>query len=746
MKKFLTQVDFENKKVLVRVDFNVPMKGTKITSNARIAASMPTINAIFKQNPEKLILFSHLGRVKTEADKAKKSLRPVAKELAILSRRKVVFCRQTRGSELKEKIAKLGRGEILLVENTRFEDLNNQAESKNSSALGKYWASLGDVFVNDAFGTVHRAHASNVGIASNIKESCIGLLVQEELKMLSRAVYHPERPFVAIIGGAKVSEKINVINNLINKVDYLLIGGGMAYTFTKAQMIGIGNSIFEEDKVGLAKEYLKKYSHKIILPIDYALSSTFKNEYPKYNLENTLEIPAGFMGLDIGPKTIDLFGKILKGARTVIWNGPMGVTEFSFYRKGTEAIANIIASQENCFSIIGGGDSAAAIYELGLEKNFTHISTGGGASLAFFEGAALPGVDSIQEQASSFVESASTNNNSNKPKNASANEQKIVSRPLSNSISSLSASDINKNKLTINREKEKTNGEKLVSNHLDSIPTSSLSGTNANKNNFKINKQTSNISEKKITVESENKNSETNATKLNTAKVNSEKAATIKENILKPDNIATKATINDKNLETESKIAKTHGAPVSSAINTKHALNVKSPLSLKNETKNEAGISAEKPMAKIPTKTSWAQRFFGRFKTKTTTTNNIAIENPKSMPHPNKSLPIDETKVIDTTKFTSDINKKIAKEPVSPFKKTELELRTKADSSEVKKPAVRSTKVLEIEKNTVIKEANNSKKNNDITTSNIKKPASSNEKNLKTQTSAISKEADKSKK
>ena len=396
MKKTIRELNLKDKKVLIRVDFNVPIKNGVITSNKRILAALPTIKFAMESGA-KVILLSHLSRIKTIEDTKTKSLKLIAEELSKELRKMVQFVPHTRGSVLEEKIKNLGSGEVLMMENTRFEDLNNKAESNNSPELGKYWASLGDVFINDAFGTVHRAHASNVGISKNIKESCVGFLVQEELSMLAKAVYGNKKPFVAIIGGAKVTDKIKVINNLIDKVDYLIIGGGMAYTFCAAQGIAIGTSLVEVEQVPLAKEYMKKYSHKIILPIDSAVSNTFANNTPLYNNDNSLEIPMGYMGLDIGPKTIKLFRKILAGAKTVIWNGPMGVAEFDNYKQGTESIANIIAAQPDVFSIIGGGDSAAAIINLGLEDKFSHISTGGGASLQFLEGASLPGIDAIQE-------------------------------------------------------------------------------------------------------------------------------------------------------------------------------------------------------------------------------------------------------------------------------------------------------------------------------------------------------------
>ncbi|AHI53210.1 phosphoglycerate kinase [Spiroplasma culicicola] len=396
MKKTLKDVQVADKTVLVRVDFNVPIKDGVISDDNRIKAAMPTINYLL-ENGAKIVLFSHLSRIKEEADKAKKSLAPVAKRLEEIAGKPVTFVAQTRGEELENAIKSLEAGQILLFENTRFEDVQNgevvKFESKNNADLGKYWASLGDVFVNDAFGTAHRAHASNVGIASNISESCVGFLVQKELEMLSKGIDSPEHPFVAIIGGAKVSDKIGVIDNLLTKADKIIIGGGMAYTFFKAQGHNIGKSLCEEDKVALAKEYLEKSNGKIILPIDSANCAEFKD------VEGTIsgvDLPDDVMGLDIGPKSIELFQETLKGAKTVAWNGPMGVFEFENFKKGTVGVCEAIANLSDAFTLIGGGDSAAAAIQLGYADKFTHISTGGGASLEYMEGKVLPGVEAIQ--------------------------------------------------------------------------------------------------------------------------------------------------------------------------------------------------------------------------------------------------------------------------------------------------------------------------------------------------------------
>ena len=399
MKKTIDQLSLGGKRVIIRVDFNVPMKGKKITSNARIIAALPTIKKAVEDRA-KVILLSHLGRVKEEADLEKKSLKAVSEELSRLLKEPIKFIPTPTGKEVKMAVKQLKAGEILMLENTRWEDLKNKAESKNDPALGKFWASLGDVFINDAFGTSHRAHASNVGIAANIGESAIGYLVEKEVLALSKAINKPARPAVAIIGGAKVSDKIKTIENLLNKVDKLIIGGGMAFTFWKAQGNSVGKSLVEDDQIDLAKRLLKAdlYSHKIILPIDAALSRTFTDGTPIFNKYNSLEIPQDLMGLDIGPKSIELFKKELVGAKTVIWNGPLGVTEFANYSKGTEAIAQAIGSLgPDAYTVVGGGDSVAAINKLNLADKFSHISTGGGACLAMLEGSPLPGIAAIQE-------------------------------------------------------------------------------------------------------------------------------------------------------------------------------------------------------------------------------------------------------------------------------------------------------------------------------------------------------------
>ncbi|EAG9324439.1 TPA_asm: phosphoglycerate kinase [Listeria monocytogenes] len=394
-KKVVTDLDLKDKKVLVRVDFNVPMKDGKITNDNRIVAALPTIEYILEQNG-KAILFSHLGKVKTEEDKEGKSLRPVAARLSELLGKEVKFVPTTRGPELEKAINELKDGEVLLFENTRFEDIDGKKESKNDPELGKYWASLGDVFVNDAFGTAHRAHASNVGIASNV-ESAAGFLMEKEIKFIGGVVDNPARPLVAILGGAKVSDKIGVIENLLTKADKVLVGGGMTFTFMAAQGQEIGKSLLEADKVELAKGLLEKAGDKLVLPVDAVVSKEFSNDAP-FHTVSADSIPADEMGLDIGQATIDLFTKELQGAKTVVWNGPMGVFELSNFAKGTIGVCEAIANLTDATTIIGGGDSAAAAMDLGFADKFTHISTGGGASLEYLEGKELPGVASISDK------------------------------------------------------------------------------------------------------------------------------------------------------------------------------------------------------------------------------------------------------------------------------------------------------------------------------------------------------------
>ena len=398
-KKTLKDLDVKGKKVLVRVDFNVPIKDGVITNDNRITAALPTLKYIL-ENGGRVIAFSHLGKVKEEADKASKTLAPVAKRLEELLGKPVKFIPETRGAELEKAVSELKDGEILMFENTRFEDLDGKKESKNDPELGKYWASLGDVFVNDAFGTAHRAHASNVGIASNIKDSAVGFLVEKEIKFIGGAVDNPERPLVAILGGAKVSDKIGVIENLLDKADKVIIGGGMMFTFLKAEGKNTGSSLLEADKVELAASLIKKAKEKnveLLLPIDTVVAKEFKND-TEFKTVSVDAIEDGWMGLDIGEASIKLFSDALVGAKTVVWNGPMGVFEMENFAKGTIGVCKAIAELSGAKTIIGGGDSAAAAIQLGFADKFSHISTGGGASLEYLEGKVLPGVDAISEK------------------------------------------------------------------------------------------------------------------------------------------------------------------------------------------------------------------------------------------------------------------------------------------------------------------------------------------------------------
>ena len=399
-KKTIKDIEVSGKKVLVRVDFNVPIKEGVIKDDNRIKAALPTLKYLLEKGA-KVIAFSHLGRVKVEEDKASKTLAPVAKRLEELLGKSVKFVPATRGAELEKAVSELSNGEILMFENTRYEDVEGKKESKNDPELGKYWASLGEVFVNDAFGTAHRAHASNVGISQNLKgHTAVGFLMEKEIEFLGGAVENPKKPYVAILGGAKVSDKIAVIENLIEKADKILIGGGMMFTFLKAKGLSVGNSLLEEDKIELAKELMQKADAKgvkLILPIDTVVAKEFNNDADHKSV-SVEEIEEGYMGLDIAEKTVELFTNELAGAKTVVWNGPMGVFEMSNYAKGTIGVCEAIANLENAITVIGGGDSAAAAIELGYSEKFSHISTGGGASLEFLEGKVLPGVDAIDNK------------------------------------------------------------------------------------------------------------------------------------------------------------------------------------------------------------------------------------------------------------------------------------------------------------------------------------------------------------
>ena len=391
MKKSIKDFDLKNKKVIIRVDFNVPIKDNKILDDNRIVMSLKTINYAI-DNGAKVILMSHLGRIKEEKDKQNNSLKIVADRLSELLNKDVIFINETRGKKLEETINNLKSGGVLLMENTRFEDLDGKLESSNNKELGKYWASLGDIFINDAFGTSHRSHASNVGIATNLK-SGIGFLIEDELKNLS-IVNNPKRPFCVILGGAKVSDKIGVIKNLVSICDYIIVGGGMAYTFLKAQNINIGASLLDEASIDFCKEMLSEYKEKIILPVDAIVSKEFDKDV---TLKNNEEFDNDDIALDIGDKSIENFKNILDKCNTVVWNGPLGYSEIEKYSKGTKEILKYL-SDKNKTVIIGGGDTASAAINFGYKESFTHVSTGGGASLEFLEGKNLPGIEVIDEK------------------------------------------------------------------------------------------------------------------------------------------------------------------------------------------------------------------------------------------------------------------------------------------------------------------------------------------------------------
>ncbi|AHA04738.1 phosphoglycerate kinase [Pediococcus pentosaceus] len=395
----VSDLDVKNKKVLMRVDFNVPVKNGVIGDDNRVVAALPTIKYII-ENGGKAVLFSHLGRIKTEEDKKELTLRPVAQRLSDLLGKPVTFVPVTRGAQLEDAVNGMNDGDVLLFENTRFEDLDGKKESKNDPELGKYWASLGDMFVNDAFGTAHRAHASNVGVAEAMKadgkQVAAGFLMEKEIKFLGEAVDEPKHPFVAILGGAKVSDKIGVIDHLLNKADKVIIGGGMTYTFYAAKGMSIGNSLVEADKIDVAKEILAKGGDKIVLPSDSIVAEKFDNDVPNKVVEG--DIPDGYMALDIGPKSVAEFKDVLKDAKTVVWNGPMGVFEMSNYANGTLEVGKFLGTLSDATTIVGGGDSTAAVKQLGVGDQLTHISTGGGASLEYLEGKELPGIAAISNK------------------------------------------------------------------------------------------------------------------------------------------------------------------------------------------------------------------------------------------------------------------------------------------------------------------------------------------------------------
>ncbi|AKA70952.1 phosphoglycerate kinase [Clostridium scatologenes] len=393
-KKTIEDVEVKGKRVLARCDFNVPLKDGAITDENRLVGAMPTIKYLVEKGA-KVILCSHLGKAKGPDPKL--TLAPVAKRLSEMLGKEVVFAADDTvvGENAKKAVAEMKDGDVVLLENTRF----RKEEGKNEEAFSKDLASLADIYVNDAFGTAHRAHCSTVGVTQFVDTAVCGYLIQKELKFLGEAVNTPERPFVAILGGAKVSDKINVINNLLEKVNTLIIGGGMAYTFLKAQGYTIGTSLLEADKVDYAKEMMEKAETKgvkLLLPIDNVVGEKFAADTAPVTTEDA-NIPEGYMGLDIGPKTSKIYADAIKDAKTVVWNGPMGVFEFENFAKGTIAVAKAMADAD-ATTVIGGGDSAAAVNTLGFGDKMTHISTGGGASLEFLEGKALPGIEALNDK------------------------------------------------------------------------------------------------------------------------------------------------------------------------------------------------------------------------------------------------------------------------------------------------------------------------------------------------------------
>ncbi len=386
MIKTIKNFDLEGKKVIIRCDLNVPLRGGKIADDNRILESLETIKYATEKGA-KVIILSHLGRVKTEEDKRKYSLRIIADRLNKLLENKVTFAEDTKGPEVENKIKQMKPKEVLVLENTRFEDLDGNKESDNNTALAKYWASLGDIFIDDAFGTAHRSHASNVGIAKYLP-SGIGLLMDREIKQLSKAIDKPKKPYIVILGGSKVSDKIGAIKFLCKKADYVLIGGAMAFTFLKAAGFEVGKSIVEKKKLDFCIEMLDKYSDKIVLPID-VVASTELNKNAESHIRFINEIGEDEMGLDIGPRTIKVFKQYLKDAKTVMWNGPLGYFEVEPFAEGTREILETI-SKSKAITLIGGGDTANAAINMGYQSKVSHVSTGGGASLKMLEGKELP--------------------------------------------------------------------------------------------------------------------------------------------------------------------------------------------------------------------------------------------------------------------------------------------------------------------------------------------------------------------
>lgn len=394
MKKTIRDFDLKNKKVIIRCDLNVPIENGKILDDNRIRSSIQTIKYAIS-NDAKVIILSHLGRIKEESDKKLNSLEIVSNRLSELLGKNVIFVPETRGLVLENAISKMNPKDVILIENTRFEDVPSKKESTNDLELGKYWASLGDIFINDAFGTAHRCHASNVGIASNLP-SGIGFLVEKELEMLSPLINNPEKPYVVILGGSKMKDKIAIMDKLVKVCDYLLVGGGIANTFLKAKGIDVKKSVYDEESIPHAKELLKKYPNKIITPVDGYGSLEFKDGLEVYydKVEDTKD---GILILDLGPETLKIFNKYIDMASTIFWNGPIGLYFFKNFENGSKELCEML-KKSSAKVIVGGGDSAATAINFGYKDSYAHISTGGGASLEFIEGKKLPGIEVIDNK------------------------------------------------------------------------------------------------------------------------------------------------------------------------------------------------------------------------------------------------------------------------------------------------------------------------------------------------------------
>jgi len=393
--KTIKDFDLNNKRVIIRCDFNVPIKDGKIMDDNRIIESLSTIKYAIDNNA-KVILLSHLGKVKTEEDKKSNSLKPVSERLSELLGISVKFIGETRGSVLEDSINKMRNKDVILVENTRFEDVPDKKESENSEELGRYWAGLADIFIDDAFGTAHRQHASNVGIASYIP-SGVGFLIEKEIHALGAVLDNPEKPYVVIMGGAKMNDKIKVIDNLAEKADYLLLAGGIANTFLKAQGVDIKKSVYDEESIEHVKELLAKYKDKIVLPLDGYGSESYEDALEVFYEDNINDIKNDIMILDIGPKTIELFRKYIDKSKTIFWNGPVGVSEFNNFAYGTKEMCRLL-KESAAKVVVGGGDSAAAAISFGYKNDFYHISTGGGASLKYIEGDTLPAIKVLESK------------------------------------------------------------------------------------------------------------------------------------------------------------------------------------------------------------------------------------------------------------------------------------------------------------------------------------------------------------